>query len=345
MKKTFLIIPIITTFVFGLFVVPAIARAEDLRTKLSGRILLAVEEQGEAWYVDPANKERYFLGKPVEAFNLMQQIGLGISNASFNSFKGKAPARLSGKILIKVQDSGKAYYVNPIDLKLYFLGKPSDAFLLMRRLGMGITNKNLATIPTFAHGLIPRIEVDYQSTKYDNVMIREVEARATGWIVIHKLVNDEPGEIVGYSAVKVGLNKKVYVRLIGVTSSQDLTAMIHYDLGQKGVFEYPGTDVPVMLNNEIVMNKFFTTHVASVDATIQIVDSSFNPRNVTVKRGAMITWTNNEFVTHTVTSTGNFDSGKLVSGKSYSRMFNDAGTYDYHCSLHPSMTGTITVIE
>jgi plastocyanin len=307
--------------------------------------LLAVEDNGEAWYVDPSNKERYFLGRPLDAFNLMQQIGLGISNEDFNSFNGKAPVRLSGRILLKVEDAGKAYYVNPLNLKLYFLSRPHDAFQLMRTLGLGITNSNLATIPTFANGNIPSIEVDYQSTKNDNVVIRNVVARANGWIVLYKVANGASEDIVGQSAIKIGENHNVYVRLTGVNTSQDLLAILHYDLGQKGVFEYIGPDVPVMLNNEMVMKKFFTTHVDSVDKTVQIIDANYNPKNITVKRGAMITWTNYESTIHTITSSDNFNSGNIAYGKTFSHIFNVAGLFNYHCTLHPNMTGTITVIE
>ena len=70
----------------------------------------------------------------------------------------------------------------------------------------------------------------------------------------------------------------------------------------------------------------------------------FNPANLIVKTGAMVTWTNNSSSTHTITSTGNFDSGNIEPGKTYSRMFNIAGTYNYHCSNHSGMAGSITAV-
>jgi plastocyanin len=343
MKKILLIASLAVVIVAGMSALPSVSQAQSLGSKLSGRILLAVQANGEAWYVDPSNDLRYFLGQPVDAFNLMQQLGLGISNKDFNSFNGKAPVRLSGRILLKVEDSGKAYYVNPLDLKLYYLGNPTDAFKVMRKLGLGITNSNLSTIPAYAGGLIPSIEVDYQSTKYANVTVREVVARTNGWIVIHKVVNDQAGDIVGYSAIKKGENHNVSVRLVGINTSQDLIAMLHYDLGQIGSFEYPGPDVPVMLNNEMVMKKFFTTFAARESESVQIIDSSFNPKTLTVGRGDLVTWTNYDGVTQTITSTGNFDSSNIISGKTFSRIFNDAGTFHYFSSLHPNMTGTIIV--
>ena len=114
---------------------------------LNGRILLQVEEQGQAWYVNPVNARRYYLGRPDDAFNVMRSLGLGVSNADLNSFLNHAPARLAGRILLQVQDKGQAYYVEPQELELYYLGRPLDAFNLMRARGLGITNADLEKIP------------------------------------------------------------------------------------------------------------------------------------------------------------------------------------------------------
>jgi plastocyanin len=59
--------------------------------------------------------------------------------------------------------------------------------------------------------------------------------------------------------------------------------------------------------------------------------------------GTTVTWTNNDPSQHTATSTGNFDSGVLAQGGTFSFTFDTAGTYDYICSLHPNMTGQIVV--
>jgi len=120
--------------------------ASDMSVRLKGRILLQIESHGEAWYINPDNEKRYYLGRPEDAFQVMRDLGLGISNKDFNTFNDKIPSRLLGKILIKVEDSGKAYYVNQADLKMYYLGRPADAFQIMRKLGLGITNNNLSKI-------------------------------------------------------------------------------------------------------------------------------------------------------------------------------------------------------
>ncbi len=141
MKKIFAIL-LISTFLIPL----NNAFASGLSNRLKGKILLQVESAGEAWYVNPDNEKRYYLGRPADAFQMMRELGLGISNKDFNSFNEKAPNRLSGKILIKVEDDGKAYYVNPTDSRMHYLGKPEDAFKIMRELGLGITNNDLGSI-------------------------------------------------------------------------------------------------------------------------------------------------------------------------------------------------------
>lgn len=123
----------------------------EAATNLSGRILLQVQDKGQAWYVSPLNYQRYYLGTPAEAYNLMRQLGLGISNKDFVVLNTSVPNRLVGRILIKVEDFGKAYYVDPLDRRLYYLGRPADAFSVMRNRGLGITNSDLAKI-TIASG-------------------------------------------------------------------------------------------------------------------------------------------------------------------------------------------------
>jgi len=137
---------LIGLFLVIFFVLPFVSEADTLANRFKGRILLQVESNGEAWYVNADNGQRYFMGRPADAFQLMRDLGIGITNADFDSFNIKVPIRLAGKILLKVQDKGQAYYVNPVDLKMYYLGRPADAFAVMRKLGLGITNSNLKMI-------------------------------------------------------------------------------------------------------------------------------------------------------------------------------------------------------
>ncbi|MEK7557939.1 MAG: hypothetical protein AAB530_01885 [Patescibacteria group bacterium] len=52
-----------------------------------------------------------------------------------------------GKIFLQIENKGEAWYINPTDKKRYFLGRPEDAFAVMKKLSLGITNKNLNKIP------------------------------------------------------------------------------------------------------------------------------------------------------------------------------------------------------
>lgn len=125
---------------------PGLAGAQDLAERLSGKILLQVESLGEAWYVNPINQQRYYLARPADAFKLMRELGLGVADADFGKWQGRAPDRLRGRILLKVQDQGQAYYVNPENGQLTYLKRPLDALALMRGQGLGIKNIDLEKI-------------------------------------------------------------------------------------------------------------------------------------------------------------------------------------------------------
>jgi amicyanin len=77
---------------------------------------------------------------------------------------------------------------------------------------------------------------------------------------------------------------------------------------------------------------------------VTIHDFAFSPPSLTVKIGAAVTWLNKDDIPHTVASkTRVFKSKALDTDDSFSFTFNEAGTYQYFCSLHPHMTGTIVV--
>ena len=188
-------------FIIFVFSPVFLLQASDFE-HLAGRIVLQVEENGEAWYVSPDRLDRYFLGRPADAFALMREKGIGISDIDlekipvdldllsgldtdgdglpdeieksmgmnyllndsdsdgFGDFeelqKGYDPrsdqslvfdpafvARNLGKIFLQVESKGQAWYVFPENGKRYYLGRPMDAFLVMRNLGLGISNGDL----------------------------------------------------------------------------------------------------------------------------------------------------------------------------------------------------------
>jgi len=141
-----------------------------LAGRMKGKILLQTESKGEAWYIHPKELKRYYLGRPKDAFSVMRSKGYGISNANLakipsntDSFKGdmNLRQRMSGKILLQVESKGEAWYVHPKNLKRYYLGRPADAFSVMRRLGGGISNDNLAKIPSASSAFFTTNSVTY----------------------------------------------------------------------------------------------------------------------------------------------------------------------------------------
>ncbi len=167
---------------------------------LRGKIILTVEQNGEAYYVGPENENVYYLGRPKDAFGVMRDQGVGITNKDLYKIPiattksgadsdsdglpdnledalgldalnadsdgdgygdgeelmgGYSPwgvgkqnidndfgKKQKGKILLQVENNGEAWYVNPNNGKRYFLGRPEDAFGIMRDLGLGVSDDN-----------------------------------------------------------------------------------------------------------------------------------------------------------------------------------------------------------
>ncbi len=75
-------------------------------------------------------------------------------------------------------------------------------------------------------------------------------------------------------------------------------------------------------------------------------DKDFSPEDLTINVGDTVTWTNDDDSPHTVTADDDqFNSGNMGEGAMWSYTFTEAGSYDYHCNYHGSMTGTVTVVD
>jgi len=80
---------------------------------------------------------------------------------------------------------------------------------------------------------------------------------------------------------------------------------------------------------------------------VDIRNMMFTPSQISVQKGATVTWTNNDNTAHTViddlSNVSGPASGTIEPGSTYSFMFTKTGSYQYHCKIHPSMRGTIVV--
>jgi plastocyanin len=80
-------------------------------------------------------------------------------------------------------------------------------------------------------------------------------------------------------------------------------------------------------------------------AEVTMKDIKFDPKNLTVKVGDTVEWVNDDSVGHDVTADDfkSGDPGGMASGDTFEHTFEKAGTYDYVCTVHPGMEGTVTV--
>ena len=77
---------------------------------------------------------------------------------------------------------------------------------------------------------------------------------------------------------------------------------------------------------------------------VTIKNFSFNPATITVGTGTTVSWTNEDSAVHQIASDTNvFNSLNLSQGQTFQFTFTTAGTYAYHCAIHPSMKGTVVV--
>ena len=83
----------------------------------------------------------------------------------------------------------------------------------------------------------------------------------------------------------------------------------------------------------------------SSSTTISIKDFSFNPKNINIKAGTTITWINEDSLIHDITIDSGLFNQDLEPGEEFSFTFDEPGIYKYHCNIHPSMTGEITITE
>ncbi len=110
-----------------------------------------------------------------------------------------------------------------------------------------------------------------------------------------------------------------------------------YVFSKPGIFTYHSKYQNGMSGTIIVQSDTIVKEVS-------INQFSFAPATLNISTGTVVRWTNNDPVTHTVTSDdGTFESGLMNQGAIYSHTFNTKGSFPYHCQPHPSMTATIIV--
>lgn len=130
--------------------------ATELIDRVAGQIMLMVDRSGEAWYIDPISRARYYLQDGPTAYDFLRAFGLGITNVDLEQIPtsddeiggGEMAERLAGRILLQVEEKGEAWYINPADLKRYYLRDGDAAYEIMRELSLGTMAEWLDLIPS-----------------------------------------------------------------------------------------------------------------------------------------------------------------------------------------------------
>ena len=99
----------------------------------------------------------------------------------------------------------------------------------------------------------------------------------------------------------------------------------------------------VRISAAAMIAAFAGSQACAADAQVKIDNFTFNPKELRVKAGTTVTWTNQDDIPHTVVDPPNFRSKPLDTDDAFSFTFTTPGSYKYFCSLHPHMTGIIVV--
>lgn len=175
MRKLFTIF-LVLIFVLGLIPVNFLSAA-DLSTRLKGKILLQVEDKGQAWYVEPKTGERHYMADGNSAYSIMRNLGIGITNKNLDRIKSDKnfAKKYSGKIFLQIESRGEAFYIDT-NGDAHYLKDGAAAYSVMRNLGLGITNNDLEKVPTFKKSgdealVVPNSETNQvvSDTKKDNL--------------------------------------------------------------------------------------------------------------------------------------------------------------------------------
>lgn len=103
------------------------------------------------------------------------------------------------------------------------------------------------------------------------------------------------------------------------------------------------TPSPTTASNAASGANVVAADTATITMAAQGASFAFAPANVTVHVGTNVIWQNTSTVPHTVVGPG-FDSAVLMPGHSFTHTFTQTGTFAYTCTIHPGMSGAISVV-
>lgn len=158
--------------------VPTLYDTSSITDRTVGYILLQTEQNGEAWYVNPEDRLRYYMKDGPTAYEMMRSFGLGITDTDLSNIpavddteemdssssicsSNSLANRLRGKILLQVEQYGEAWYVDPDVCQRIYMSDGEAAYSIMRYLSLGITDSDLGSID---EGDMDDVYVEYETS-------------------------------------------------------------------------------------------------------------------------------------------------------------------------------------
>ncbi|PLX21082.1 hypothetical protein C0584_03510 [Candidatus Parcubacteria bacterium] len=121
----------------------------EFSDKLKGKIVLQVESNGEAWYIDPIDLKRYYFGSPRETYLFIREKSKYLSGEEifdYLFFEKIFPKELSGRFIANQDEDNEFYYVLPDSLLAVKINSAKEAFRLLKDNGVGISNQEIRKI-------------------------------------------------------------------------------------------------------------------------------------------------------------------------------------------------------
>lgn len=244
---------------------------------------------------------------------------------------------------------------------------PVMALGMFTLLGAGCINK--AASPTTSSNnqlLSPSILISDQSLGANNqLVIEKASIEDDGWVVIHTKENGQPGSKIGYTSLLKGSAKTIKVTIDKTNLTPSLIVMLHYDRGEKGVFEFPGADGPVIKDQQVIMKEFNILNYADAskpsspakpvgarkEFIITTKQWSFSPAVIKVKKGdTVVLKLKTVDVAHSYSVSEFGINAEIKPGETTVVEFvaDKTGTFVSACKIycgvgHVGMTGTLIV--
>jgi len=134
------------------------------------------------------------------------------------------------------------------------------------------------------------------------------------------------------------MNKKILIIILVAAA-----AIAAYFIFRGGYSQAPQNQTPANNTGTPAGNGQLTPPASQgTTAAVSIANFSFQPPSLTIKTGTTVIWTSDDSAPHQIKSS-TFNSVALSKGQSFSFTFANPGTYNYSCSIHPSMKGQIIV--